>query len=79
MARGPEPLRNLADQLTLFKPGGQIMPLTLLPAPRFKKLSTPLISLISFNHIFLAFYDNFESGIESLFSFAIGLCDNLNM
>ena len=32
----------LADQLTLFKPGGQIMPLTLLPAPGFKKLSTPL-------------------------------------
>jgi hypothetical protein len=24
--------RILADQLTLFKPGGQIMPLTLLPA-----------------------------------------------
>ena len=28
------PCRNLADQLTLFKPGGgQIMPLTLLPDP----------------------------------------------
>ena len=27
----PEPPLNLADQLTLFKPGGQIMPLTLLP------------------------------------------------
>ena len=26
--------RNLVDQLTLFKPGGQIMPLTLLPDPR---------------------------------------------
>ena len=25
--------RNLANQLTLFKPGGQIMPLTLLSAP----------------------------------------------
>ena len=24
---------NLAHQLTLFKPGGQIVPLTLLPAP----------------------------------------------
>ena len=35
---------NLADQLTLFKPrgGGQIMPVTLLPPPRFKMLSTPL-------------------------------------
>ena len=37
VARGgpgwPEPTQNLADQLTLFKPGGQIMPLTLLPAP----------------------------------------------
>ena len=30
---GPEPPRNLADQLTLFKPVGQIVPLTLLPAP----------------------------------------------
>ena len=30
---GGEPPRNLADQWTLFKPGGQIMPLTLLPAP----------------------------------------------
>ena len=29
--RGLEPPRNLADKLTLFKPGGQIMPLTLLP------------------------------------------------
>ena len=29
-ARAP---RNLADQLTLFKPGGHIMPVTLLPAP----------------------------------------------
>ena len=40
---GP-PSRNLPDQLTLFKPGGQIMPLTLMPGPppRFKKLSTPL-------------------------------------
>ena len=35
----PEPLRNLADQLTLFKSGGQIMPLTLLLAPR---IQTPL-------------------------------------
>ena len=35
MARGQgaEPSQNLADQLTLFKPGGQIMPLTLLPTP----------------------------------------------
>ena len=30
---GPEPPRNLADQSTLFKTGGQIIPLTLLPAP----------------------------------------------
>ena len=38
---GPQ---NLANQQTIFKPGGQIMPLTLLPAPPlgFKKLSTPL-------------------------------------
>ena len=34
---GPRALRNLADQLTLFKPGGLIM-----PPPGFKKLSTPL-------------------------------------
>ena len=35
VARGGEAehLRNLADQLTLFKPGEQIMPFTLLPAP----------------------------------------------
>ena len=41
---GPRAPRNLADQLTLFKPGGLIMPLTLLPplTPGFKKLSTPL-------------------------------------
>ena len=39
---GPEPPRNSADQLTLFKPGGQIM-----PPPRFKKLSTPLNYLCS--------------------------------
>ena len=32
-ARGSEPPRNLADQLTLFEPGGQSLPLTLLPAP----------------------------------------------
>ena len=30
---GQEPLRNSADQLSLFKPEGQIMPLTLLPVP----------------------------------------------
>ena len=30
---GPEPPWNLTDQLTLFKPGGQIMSLTLLQAP----------------------------------------------
>ena len=38
---GPErlqpPPRNLADQLTLFEPGGQILPLTLLPTPRIQK------------------------------------------
>ena len=40
----PEPPpRNLADQLTLFKPGGQIMPLKLLPAPRIQKaIYTPV-------------------------------------
>jgi hypothetical protein len=32
VARGGEPSQNLADQMTLFKPGGQIMPLTILPA-----------------------------------------------
>ena len=32
----------MADQLTLFKPRGQIIALTLLPPPGFKKLSTPL-------------------------------------
>ena len=39
----PSP-KILADQLTLFKPGGQIMPITLLPAPPpgFRKLPTPL-------------------------------------
>ena len=36
-AGGTEPPRTLADQLTLFKPGGQIMPLTLLPAPSDSK------------------------------------------
>ena len=42
--RGSEPPWNLADQLTLFKPWGQIMPLTQLYAPPgFKKLSTPLV------------------------------------
>ena len=30
---GPELPRKLEDQQTLFTPGGQIMPLTLLPAP----------------------------------------------
>ena len=42
---GVHPSQILADQLTLFKPGGQIVPLTLLPAPPpgFKKLSTPLV------------------------------------
>ena len=46
MARGQgaEPSQNLADQLTLFKPGGQIMPLTLLPAPPDSK---------SFLHLYL--------------------------
>jgi hypothetical protein len=35
---------RLAGQLTLFKPGeGQIMQNKLLPAPRFTKLSTPLL------------------------------------
>ena len=44
---GPEPLRNLADQLTLFKPGGQIYaPHTTASPPGFKKLSTPLITYI---------------------------------
>ena len=36
-ARGARAPRNLADQLTLFKPGGPIMPLTLLPAPTDSK------------------------------------------
>ena len=40
---GGGPSLNFLDKLTLFKPGGQIMPLTLLPAPpEIKKLSTPL-------------------------------------
>ena len=30
-------LLELADQLTLFKPEGQVMPLTLRPAPRIQK------------------------------------------
>ena len=34
---GPEPPLGLADQVTLLKTGGQIMPLTLQPAPRIKK------------------------------------------
>ena len=29
-----DPIWNFEDQLTLFKPGGQIMPNTLLAAPR---------------------------------------------
>ena len=58
VARGGAP-RNLADQLTLFKPGGQIMPLTLLPAPpriqkaiyiseleRLKTLESQILSLL---------------------------------
>ena len=36
-AGGAEAPRNLSDQLTLFKPGGQIMSLTLLPAPWIQK------------------------------------------
>ena len=28
---------EFADQLTLFKPGGKLMPLTLLPTPWIKK------------------------------------------
>ena len=34
---GQLPPHFLADQLTLFKPGGQIMPLTLQLAPPLKK------------------------------------------
>ena len=37
---------NLAHQLTLFKPGGQIVPLTLLPAPLDSKSYLHLWSLI---------------------------------
>jgi hypothetical protein len=42
-------IEDLSDQLTLFKPGEQIMPNTLLPAPppsEFKKLSTPLLHIL---------------------------------
>ena len=53
--------RNLADRLTLFKPGGQIMPLTLCTAspPKFKKLSTPLngwLSVSWYNVVWADYY-----------------------
>ena len=51
---GPEPPWNLADQLTLFKPGGQIMPLTLLRAPPDSKsylhLCSAFPTLAATNH-----------------------------
>ena len=40
--------RNLADQLTLFKPRGEDYALHTTASPPFKKLATPLISLIEF-------------------------------
>ena len=41
--RAPPPPRNLADQLTLFKPGWACFaPHTTASLPGFKKLSTPL-------------------------------------
>ena len=39
------PPRNLTDQLTLFKPEGQIMPLTLLPNPPDSKSYLHLCSV----------------------------------
>ena len=41
--RGQNP-QNLADQLTLFKPGGRLCPHIYASPPGFKKLSTPLYS-----------------------------------
>ena len=41
--QSPLPARNLADRLTLFKPGGaDYAPHTTSSPPGFKKLSTPL-------------------------------------
>ena len=51
------PPHILANQLTLFKPGGQIMPLTLLPAPPdSKKLSTPLLYVLCCLFCVVCFY-----------------------
>ena len=44
MAPPPQTLPGIWQ--TLFEPGRQIMPLTLPPDPRFKKLSTPLMNMI---------------------------------
>ena len=60
LARAP---RNLADQLTLLKPrgGGQIMPVTLLPAPLDAKcylhLWVPLLPPISWHLIIRYMYN----------------------
>ena len=53
---GAEPPRNMADQLTLFKPrGADYAPHTTASPPGFKKLSTPLqyvFSLLEIGNIF---------------------------
>ena len=57
---GPEPLRNLTNQLTLFKPGGQIMPLTLLPAPPDSKSYLHLCARCNeynFTKVFSGFFE----------------------
>ena len=51
--RGDPPPLILTDQLTLSQPGGQIMPTTLLPTPKFSDLPTALIIGLTFFRIAL--------------------------
>ena len=61
----------LADQSTLFKQGGQIMPFTLMPAPRIQKAtysSTPLhFEQIKTNDNFDGKYSGFVKTCDELF------------
>ena len=41
-----------SPKILMFKPKGKIMPFTLLPAPRFKILSTPLNKVLGFKLIY---------------------------
>ena len=49
--------RNLADHLTLSKPGGQIMPLTLLPAPWIQKAIYTSAKVFSRHPVYFTYYD----------------------